>query len=57
MNSCHVEQSETSLDGRWYTVAANDLRFFASLRMTEEDPWKSFAYSGTPGKSVTFVPV
>jgi len=34
-----------------------DLRFFAPLRMTEEDPWKSFAYSGTLGKSLRFVPV
>ena len=54
---CHVERSETSLALSLNIVHGNDLRFFASLRMTEEDPWKSFAYSGTPGKSVTFVPV
>jgi hypothetical protein len=31
---CHVERSETSLDKSRHTAAANDLRFFASLRMT-----------------------
>ncbi len=31
---CHVERSETSLDAPRHTAAANDLRFFASLRMT-----------------------
>ena len=31
---CHVERSETSLDMIRYAAAANDLRFFASLRMT-----------------------
>jgi hypothetical protein len=34
---CHVERSETSLDVTyvtWHTAAANNLRFFASLRMT-----------------------
>jgi len=51
---CHVERSETSLAVSLNILHGNDLRFFASLRMTEEDPWKSFAYSGTPGKSVTF---
>ena len=31
---CHVERSETSLDATRHTATANDLRFFASLRMT-----------------------
>ena len=31
---CHVERSETSLDVTRHIAAANDLRFFASLRMT-----------------------
>jgi len=54
---CHVERSETSLALSLNIVHGNDLRFFAPLRMTEEDPWKSFAYSGTLGKSLRFVPV
>jgi hypothetical protein len=31
---CHVERSETSLDVTGHIAAANDPRFFASLRMT-----------------------
>ena len=31
---CHVERSETSLDVTRHTAGANNLRFFASLRMT-----------------------
>jgi hypothetical protein len=34
MNLCHVEQRETSLDVNWATASPEDLRFFASLRMT-----------------------
>jgi hypothetical protein len=34
MSFCHVERSETSLDVNWLTVSLEDLRFFASLRMT-----------------------
>jgi len=34
MNLCHVQRRETSLDAAPHTVTANDLRFFASLRMT-----------------------
>ena len=32
--SCHVERSETSLDLTRPTAGANNLTFFASLRMT-----------------------
>jgi hypothetical protein len=54
---CHGQQNETSLAVSLNIDHGHDLRFFAPLRMTEEDPWKSFAYSGTLGKSLRFVPV